>query len=128
VPQFTLLGQTVAGSHGGEPQTEPASPPAPPHVSGAVQVPHDAITPPQPFAHGPQFTPEGQTVMGVHGGVPHWKGVPAPPHVSPDGHDAQVTVPPHPLAMVPHSPAGHEVIGVQGALPHWNGVPPPPHD
>jgi hypothetical protein len=91
-------------------------------------MPHDVITPPQPFAHGPQFTPLGQTVIGEQGGGPHWKGTPAPPHVSPDGHAAQLTVPPQPLAMVPHSPAGHDVIGVHGALPHWEGVPPPPHD
>ena len=38
---------------------------------------------------------------------------------------AQVTVPPHPSPIEPHSPVGHEVFGVQ-LEPQAPGVPPPP--
>ena len=55
----------------------------------------------------------------------HWLGTPLPPQVCGAGHAGpQLTVPPHPLEMVPQFwPAPHVVSGVQ---PHWLGVPPPP--
>jgi hypothetical protein len=35
-------------------------------------------------------------VFGVHGGVPHWLGIPAPPHVWPEGQVPQSWTPPQP--------------------------------
>jgi hypothetical protein len=69
-------------------------------------------------------TPPDPHVSGTHAG---WQ-VPllVPLHVSPEAQ-VQLSVPPHPLGIVPHMspvlPAGHVFV----VHPHWFGVPPPPH-
>jgi hypothetical protein len=67
-----------------------------------VQVPHDAMMPPQPLGHGPQLTFAGHVVAAVHGGEPHAEGTPPPPHVVPPVHAGHVHVPPQPLLARPH--------------------------
>jgi hypothetical protein len=42
--------------------------PPPPQMAGEVHVPHEAIVPPQPLGQGPQFTPDGQVVIGTQMG------------------------------------------------------------
>jgi hypothetical protein len=74
----------------------------PPQLSRRVQVPHDAITPPQPSGYGPQFTPAGHFVAGMQLGRPHCEETPAPPHVAGAVQLGHVTVPPQPSPTVPH--------------------------
>jgi hypothetical protein len=70
--------------------------PAPPQISGSVQVPHDGTTPPQPSPMGPQLAPTSSHVSGVQGGAPQTLGVPPPPHVLLPVQPPQLTVPPQP--------------------------------
>jgi hypothetical protein len=102
-------------------------------MAGAVHAPPHDTMPPQPSATDPQFMPAGQLVIGVHGGVPHMFGVPAPPHTWPAAQLVpQSRMPPHPSAIFAHWPAWH-VRGMHWPpsaltipLPHTLETPPPP--
>jgi hypothetical protein len=102
--------------------------PPPPHVSGAVHVPH-CRTLPQPSPTSPQFAPSEEHVLGVQAGTPHTFAVPPPPHVALPLHVPQFAVsPPQPSATCPQfAPSDAHVAGVQLGAPHTPGVPPPPH-
>jgi hypothetical protein len=73
VPHSAPAAAQVVGVH---PQT--LSVPAPPHVSGSVQLPQFTL-PPQRFMIVPQFLPRAAQVVGVQ---PHTLSTPLPPHVS----------------------------------------------
>jgi len=74
--------------------------PPPPHVCGAVHVPHESV-PPQPFEIVPQFFPWAAQVVGVHAAAPHTFAMPLPPHVCGAVHVPHASVPPQPFEIVP---------------------------
>jgi hypothetical protein len=105
---------------GVQPQTLAA--PAPAHVSGAVQEPHESM-PPQPSGIDPQFFPWAAQVVGVQ---PQTFAVPAPPHVAGAVHEPHETTDPQPSLIEPQLvPSPAHVFGTHGALPHTFGPPPP---
>jgi hypothetical protein len=126
----------VLGTHipGGLPHA--LAVPAPPHVSGAVQVPQLSV-PPQPSACVPHVAPSSVHVFGVQVcAAPQTLGVPPPPQLSSPVHVPQLAiVPPQPspagpqLIAVPPGPAFAHVFGTHmpGGLPHWFAIPAPPH-
>ena len=82
--------------------------PPPPHVSGAVHVPHWS-SPPQLSAAGPQSYPSAVHVVGVQAAPPSGPAVnephllnPPPPHVSGAVHVPQSRTPPQPSPFLPH--------------------------
>jgi hypothetical protein len=92
--------------------------PLPLHVSGIVQVPHDA-------------TVQLPTVTPPHSRLPHSSCALSQTHESwfaaqlrSSGQVPHETVPPQPSDAVPHTFDPHWLAGVQ---PHWFAVPPPPH-
>jgi hypothetical protein len=118
--------------------------PPPPHVSGKVQEPQFAVTPPQPSAWEPQV-PAGKLaqVFGLQmappsGATPLFPPqmlAPPPPQNCGLVQVPQLMRPPQPSAAWPQFwPAGHVVAGTQGTPPsgfspvlppHWLKPPPP---
>jgi hypothetical protein len=79
----------------------------------------------------PQVAWSAAHVVGTHAIVPHWLGVPPPPHVSVPVHVPQLSVPPQPFDCVPQfAPSVAHVLGVQtppsATVPHTPGLPAPP--
>src|SRR5262245_55921831 len=120
--------------HGGGPASTPLPHtegfPAPPQISGAVQLPHWR-SPPQPSATGPQFAPASAQVRGVQRGasappsaaapVPHTLG-PPPPQVWPVGQAPQSSRLPQPSATGPQfAPTWAQVRGMHAVPPHTEG-------
>lgn len=100
------------------------STPPPPHVAGAVQLPHEASVPPQPSDGVPQFAPRLVHVFLVQ---PQTLSTPPPPHESTPLHVPQSSVAPHPSETRPQFfPREEQVFGTQGAVPHTLATPPPP--
>jgi hypothetical protein len=89
--------------------------PPPPHVSGAVQVPHETVFP-QPSFQSPH-------VVAPHpsGVQPHRDGSPPPPHVSGGVQLPQETFPPQPSLNDPHVAPPHP----SGVHPHLFATPAP---
>ncbi len=92
------------------------------HVWPLGQLPHWSVLM-HPSDTVPQAAPICMQVFGVH---PHWFGVPPPPHVLGAVQLPQVSIPPQPFEIIPHSPAV-QVFGVhpQTLAPASPG--PPPH-
>ena len=77
--------------------------------------------------------PAGQLAIGVHSGVPHAFGVPAPPQTCPAGQLVpQSRVPPHPSAILAQAAPWHArgmhwpPSAPTTPLPHTLETPPPP--
>jgi hypothetical protein len=88
-------------------------------MSGGVQVPQLAMSPPQPSPIGPHVTPRLAHVSGTHpAGFPHWPLTAPPPHVSPGTVQA-----PHESMFPQPSPAGPHVMCW---LAHVSGTQGPP--
>src|SRR5688572_33248948 len=69
-------------SNGTLPQTDGT--PLPPQMSGMVQVPQSAVSPPQPSLTRPQLAPACAQVSGTQGGrPPQMFAAPPPPQVPP---------------------------------------------
>jgi hypothetical protein len=97
--------------------------PPPPHVWGAVQLPHESWLP-QPSGIEPQVAPCAAQLVGVQ---PQTLAVPPPPQTCGVAQVPQSSVWPHPSEMAPQSsPALVQLVGVHVPEPQ-TFAPPPPH-
>jgi hypothetical protein len=98
--------------------------PAPPHVSGAVQVPQVTVVPQFVVASPQLFPAQAVARSGVQ---PQTFDTPPPPHVSGDAQEPHCSIHEHPSEIAPQFlPWSWQDFGVQVPAAHTFAIPPPP--